>query len=446
MLLLPEHLPTSTNVVHNYDALRFLQLLPDNFVHCIVTSPPYFGLRNYGIAGQIGLEETPREFVNKLVMLFREARRVLRDDGVVWVNMGDSYSGSGRGPGGVSGIVPSQTTRQGFTGTDRTIHEGFKAKDLMMIPARLAIALQEDGWYLRSEIVWSKPNPMPESVTDRPTKSHEMVYLLAKSERYFYDKVAISEPVKSDTVERNQRGNSNHHKNLAVPGRSSHSMHQARANGTEYVMPPTRNKRSVWTVPVGGFKGAHFAVFPEKLITPMILAGCPETVCAVCGAPHERVVGRGEILSVGGSDNPERARANLANHSRQSGDTYNSQYTNRMIQRRHEHLGWKPTCDCDAGTVPGIVLDMFGGSGTVGVVALKHNRRYILNDLNREYVNIANERLNQVKDELARQQLPENGKLRHPSQPRKAKPLTDLPLFAFKPEPAPVGIPAYEDD
>lgn len=175
------------------DALTMARSMPSNSVHCIVTSPPYFGLRNYGVEGQIGLEETPQAHIDTLVTLFRELRRVLRDDGTLWLNYGDAYAGSGKGPTGHNG-VGNQEARQGFHSPKVVIPDGFKPKDLMMLPHRLAIALQADGWYVRADIVWSKPNPMPESVRDRPTKAHEYVFLLTKSPRYYYDADAIKEP------------------------------------------------------------------------------------------------------------------------------------------------------------------------------------------------------------------------------------------------------------
>ncbi len=258
------------------DVLDVLRAAPDECIQTVVTSPPYWGLRDYGIDGQIGLEQTPDEYVAHLVAVFREVRRVLRSDGTVWLNLGDSYaaSGSGGGPG-------KQSTNVGSVNIPpRSAPPGLKVKDLVGVPWRVALALQADGWYLRSEIIWSKNNPMPDSVRDRPVRSHEHVFLLTKSPRYFYDADAVKEPT--------------------VSGEG------------------TRSRRTVWTIAIQHFRGAHFATFPEKLVEPCILAG---------SAPGD------------------------------------------------------------------VVLDPFAGSGTTGVVALRHKRRFTGIELNPEYAAIAEARI-----------------------------------------------------
>jgi len=241
------------------DSLSILREIPDGVVNCCVTSPPYWGLRDYGNDGQMGLDKTPEEYVKNMTALFREVRRVLRDDGTLWLNLGDSYNGSG--PSGGQG---KQYTNKGSQGTVTKNVDGLKTKDLCGIPWRVAFALQSDGWYLRSDIIWSKPNPMPESVTDRPTKAHEYIFLMAKSQTYYYDAEAIKEP--------------------AVTGfNGSHfdtgktAVHQlGRTQDGERFDDGLRNKRSVWEVPTKPFPEAHFATFPPDLIKPCILAGCPE--------------------------------------------------------------------------------------------------------------------------------------------------------------------------
>lgn len=304
------------NKVHNVDALTMLRGLSDESVNCIVTSPPYFGLRDYGVDGQLGLEASPEAFVEALVTVFREARRVLRSDGTFWLNLGDSYNGSGKGRNG-----DGSGREGGKQGTNRgsvegRLHKadvaGLKPKDLLMMPARVALALQADGWYLRSDIIWAKPNPMPESVKDRPTKSHEHVFLLTKSPRYFYDAEAIKEPIAESTVSRSLRGVSDHHKTVnGAPGQTAHSMNQPRPNvrkqdaldkrtytgfNDRYFakdQPLTRNKRDVWTIATKSFKGAHFAVMPEALVQPCILAGCP-----VNGVVLDPFMGSGTVARV----------------------------------------------------------------------------------------------------------------------------------------------------
>jgi len=247
------------------NALDGLRQLPDQSAHTIATSPPYWGLRDYGVGGQIGLEKTPEEYVEKLVEVFREARRVLRDDGTLWLNLGDSYAASGgHRASGASARVGN--TRRGVANLGTTyVPPGLKPKDLIGIPWRVAFALQADGWWLRSDIIWAKSNPMPESVKDRPTKSHEYIFLLAKSSKYYYDQDAIREPaINGERFHGGYDGSGIINKTAARNGRVNPN------NRTLY-----RNKRDVWTVPTKPFKGAHFAVFPPDLIRPCILAGCP---------------------------------------------------------------------------------------------------------------------------------------------------------------------------
>ena len=241
------------------DVRERLKELSDQSVNCCVTSPPYWGLRDYGNDDQIGLEQNPNDFINELVAVFREVRRVLRDDGTLWVNMGDSYSGSGKGTAGNLGSIHNERHLEDKTGG--LIPKGTKPKDLIGIPWMLAFALRADGWYLRQDIIWNKPNPMPESVTDRCTKSHEYIFLLSKSRQYYYDIDAIKEPAKYAGDNRGSRGDA----------RRGTSMNSVSGTTREF-----RNKRSVWTVTTKPFRGAHFATFPPDLIEPCILAGCPK--------------------------------------------------------------------------------------------------------------------------------------------------------------------------
>ena len=258
------------------DCIEGIRTLPDQSVHTCVTSPPYFGLRDYGMAGQIGLEDTPDAFVARLVDVFREVRRVLRDDGTLWLNLGDSYAGGG----GNSPNAPSSATSKSGKYGDALKEGGIrpqgviKAKDLIGIPWRVAFALQADGWYLRQDIIWHKPNPMPESVTDRCTKAHEYVFLLSKSARYFYDADAIKEPVSDNEVTRARNNRAD--KGIVGPA----DLHgtgfgQSGQGGWERAGVSARNRRSVWTVATKPYAGAHFATFPPDLIEPCILAGSP---------------------------------------------------------------------------------------------------------------------------------------------------------------------------
>lgn len=247
------------------DVRERLKELPDQSVHCCVTSPPYWGLRDYGCDGQIGLEQEPEAFIAQLVAVFREAKRVLRDDGTLWVNIGDSYFGGGKGLAG--NLVASHNERHLEHKTGGIVPKGTKPKDLVGIPWMFAFALRADGWYLRQDIIWAKPNPMPESVTDRCTKSHEYIFLLSKSPHYFFDNQAIAEPAIWATDRRAGEGR------IAYDGKRQGE----KGTGQEAFVSikDTRNKRDVWTVTTKPFKGAHFATFPPELITPCILAGSP---------------------------------------------------------------------------------------------------------------------------------------------------------------------------
>lgn len=299
------------------DVRQRLAELPDCSVQTCVTSPPYWGLRDYGHDGQIGLEQTPDQYVAEMVEVFREVRRVLADDGTLWLNLGDSYA-SGE-VGRHDGYNP---TRAGGSGTNkpfgsrqqRRLQTGLKPKDLVGIPWRVAFALQADGWWLRQDIIWAKPNPMPESVTDRCTKAHEYVFLLTKSDRYHYDSAAIAEPaihaghvVKASDPQTAKNAAKGKYGATAV-GFTQH----------DTVVGDTRNRRSVWNVSSKPYAGAHFAVMPEALAEPCVLAGS------------------------------------------RPGD---------------------------------LVLDPFTGSGTVGVVALRHDRDFIGTELNPEYAALAEARI-----------------------------------------------------
>ena len=337
------------------DALSELKKLPDKSIQCCVTSPPYYGLRDYKVNGQIGLESSPSEYVLKLVSIFHELNRVLRDDGTFWLNLGDTYAGSWGAMSYAKGSIAAR--RFGGDGekigrpVSSRMSEGMKQKDLIGIPWRVAFALQADGWYLRSDIIWAKRNCMPESVTDRPTRSHEYIFLLSKSARYYYDHEAIKEPCIYDvdgtgtearkarasvelkshpTAERagirpggyknsvnfdgknkgneKQRGHSRRHDGFN--GRWDNMEREEQCTGM-------RNKRDVWTVSPANYPEAHFATFPKKLITPCVLAGCP---------------------------------------------------------------------------VGGTVLDPFAGSGTTGEVCLENRRKAVLIELNPEYIKLIEKR------------------------------------------------------
>lgn len=365
------------NEILQGDSLEVLKTLADESVDCVVTSPPYFGLRDYGTASwksgdidcdhkgeimathrsgsnrkdenkpreifknvcgkcgamredsQIGLEETPEAYVAKLVELFRETRRVLKNEGTLWLNLGDSYVSSPIGHKTVESVFNSSTIGMKIkpdvllgSKFDKSKMPGYKTKDLIGIPWMVAFALRKDGWYLRQDIIWAKPNPMPESVKDRCTKSHEYVFLLSKSPKYYYDNEAIKEPVKEISLKRAEYGW--HGKGDDGNGNYA-GLGQIEKMGTRFANPKGRNKRSVWTVTPKPFRGAHFATFPPDLIEPMILAGCPKD---------------------------------------------------------------------------GIVLDPFMGAGTTAVVAKTHGRNYLGVELNESYIRIAQKRIDGVNKPL----------------------------------------------
>lgn len=286
------------NMIYNEDCRVGLRKLPDGCCRCCVTSPPYYGLRDYGHPNQIGLEKSPEDYIQELVAVFREVRRALADDGTLWVNIGDTYAGNGGQFGDEKSTIGGQSHKQGAARFDKRF-DGIKTKDLIGIPWMLAFALRADGWYLRQDIIWHKPNPMPESVTDRCTKAHEYIFLLSKSLRYWYDYVAIKDPGKNplDDLRRlsvqkseNKRAptelvngirvrasdtffRENSKRSRPIPGQT---VGTHRPDREDTIPTGMANKRSVWTVSTKAYKEAHFAVFPPELIVPCIKAGSEE--------------------------------------------------------------------------------------------------------------------------------------------------------------------------
>jgi DNA modification methylase len=414
------------------DALERLRELPDASMHCCITSPPYFGLRDYGAAGQIGLEETPDEYVAALVAVFREVRRALRDDGTLWLNLGDSYAGSWgaqsraktseiRDRGISAQQIVAHPTRASRTGAIRM--DGVKPKDLYGVPWILAFALRADGWFLRSDIVWSKPNPMPESVTDRPTRSHEYVFLLSKSRRYYYDADAIREP--AVTADDPRASDPDY-----VPTRERNR--GGRRDGFTAVSnvwhPLGRNKRSVWSIATRSFRGAHFATFPPNLVEPCVLAGAAPKACGVCGAAYLRELGPGDLdesrprarramelarengltadhlaairaagisdagkalVTTDGAGKSADAVRRLAAEAQEALGGYYREF----LFARPVTIGWRPSCEHDDDGGRCVVLDPFAGAGTTGLVALRLDRSFVGIELNASYVELARSRI-----------------------------------------------------
>jgi DNA modification methylase len=376
------------------DVLTQLCDLPDECAHCVVTSPPYWGLRDYGVTGQIGLEATPEEYVLKLAAVFREVHRVLRRDGTCWLNLGDTYAGywgdaNARKQGRRSSADTNGWTNGFHMNARPAFHQAFdrlqlKPKDLVGIPWMLASALRADGWWLRSDIIWNKPNPLPESITDRPTKSHEYLFLLAKSERYFYDAEAIAEIAVGD-----------------APGNVAHKGQTAYENGDPHMRTKTgltaitavsrRNKRSVWTIAVEPFSEAHFATFPTRLVEPCILAGTSEHgCCASCGAPWKRITEKAYSFQSGSGRSGHAPSGKFSGSAQAESGDYDIRMGPVLTTRT---LGWKPSCSCSAPTAPCTVLDPFSGAGTTGLVALRLGRNYIGIELNPEYAAMSERRI-----------------------------------------------------
>lgn len=442
--------------IYEGDVREVLKALPDESVQCVVTSPPYWGLRDYGTAqweggdpecdhkpsatlkkrgvgtstldggketvghrqegygvmcprcgarridNQIGLEPTPEAFVQTMVDVFREVRRVLRKDGTCWVNLGDSYAGSGVNDGTKNPGMSKAAARGDVKQTSRpnTRIDGLKPKDLVGIPWRVAFALQADGWWLRSDIIWSKPNPMPESVTDRPTKAHEYVFLLTKSATYFYDADAVREPHAEVSVQRVQphrapTGKAERAGQVARPGQAPNTLELSQA-----LHPAGRNKRSVWTIATQPFPEAHFATFPEELPRTCILAGTSPQACPTCGAPWERVVQK-ERSFESGSGRSGRMPAGKNGQGLQGGGATLDIRRGPVVHSTT--TGWSPTCGCEGNDGSGkcVVLDPFHGSGTTGKVTVENGRAYIGVELNPQYIEISRRRIYGTQQRLA---------------------------------------------
>ena len=395
-------------------ALERLKDMPDESVHTCITSPPYWGLRAYeGEKGMIGMEPSFAAHLDHLVAVFREVRRVLRHDGTFWLNYGDAYAGSGKGEGNET---RKQSTNRGSYQRVQEHNkayraEGFKPKDLMMLSARVAIALQDDGWYLRQRNIWHKPNPMPSSATDRPTCAHEDVFLLARSRRYFYDHVAVrttakeeytkmpdgwdTEPGAHGTVHRKGRS-----KGRKTDKQRGHSRLHAGFNdrwdamsGKEQ-MAMGANLRHVWTIPVAGYSETHFATFPPALVEPCIKAGTSlHGVCSECGAPWEREINREVNGPLEAKPYAGDGQMKMSGYPSTNGleGTSLAQTDKVTLETR----GWRPTCACDAMIVPAKVLDPFAGAGTTGLVAQRLGRDAILIEISEKYANMAAKRLRQ---------------------------------------------------
>lgn len=421
------------------NTIEVMPTLPEKFFHCCVTSPPYWGLRDYGLpptewpevtytpmpglppitvpawTGCLGLEPTPEMFVGHMVLVFREVWRVLRDDGTLWMNFGDTFCSTAPGTMGdnihIEGTL--EATKRARKIERRETPAGLKPKDLVGIPWRIAFALQADGWYLRMDNIWSKPNPMPESVGDRPTKAHEYIFLLSKSQRYFYDSEAVKEQAVGTNFvapagsigafgpeqSRRRKGNAKTFRGggAYTQGRSFNNSDSVERESRGNVPNESglRNRRSVWTVATEQTPEAHFATYPKRLIEPCILAGTSSRACQHCGAPWKRIVEKKTSFQ-GGSGKAGRTADEMNNNGKWQSDQLQG---NKNLKRgpvvEVTTVGWEPTCGCASNDGSGkcIVFDPFLGSGTTAIVARNLGRKFIGAELNPEYIQIAERRI-----------------------------------------------------
>jgi len=371
--------------------------LADKSVHLVVTSPPYYGLRDYQIDGQIGLEQTPEEYVNNLVAVFREVRRVLADDGIVYLNLGDSYAGSGCGTNDYRTEASRSINKSDVMFTKKPPQQklgqyGYKPKDLLGIPWMVAFALRADGWYLRDDIIWAKGYSgsmrggavMPESTKDRCTKAYEHIFMLTKKPKYYYDYYATLEPVADDSIKRSQ-----YSWKCERPS-TKNGVIDVDKMGERFVNPQGANPRNVWLINTKPFKGAHYATFPPELVRLPILAGTSEKGhCPKCGARWERVMESTRFRRCELPKDDPRHRPNDYNGAYgEINGRADAGYTDTTS------IGWQSTCDCGLEPVPDIVLDPFCGSGTTLMVAKEMGRQAIGLDLSFQYLDtIAKPRL-----------------------------------------------------
>ena len=396
------------NKIYCGSALDVLKTFPDNSIDCVVTSPPYWGLRDYGMNEQLGLEPVFQQYIDNLCTIFDEVKRVLKDGGTCWVNLGDTYSGSTKNAGGdlskskhvwnfqnkeVKTCFHCGKEFEGYkfqnfcsgacAGVDNTRRDKkglLECKSLNMIPARFAIEMTNRGWILRNEIIWHKPNCMPASVKDRFTVDFEKIFFFVKKKKYYFEQqfekyLAPMDRWGGEVLKANGISNWNE-----GTGQDFYRNRLMRPN------PAGRNKRVVWRIKTKPFKEAHFAVFPPSLIRVPILAGCPEFICDKCGKPKQKIFENGEIIQKGGG--AKRSDAGLNSKP-------------KIVQYEQIESGYT-NCDCGAGFHSGIVLDPFMGAGTTALTALQLNRYFIGIELNPEYIKIAGKR---IKPYLIQQNL-----------------------------------------
>ncbi|AAM88756.1 DNA methyltransferase [Natrialba phage PhiCh1] len=415
-----------TGDIHEGDAEEVLAELPESSVHCVVTSPPYFGHRDYGVDGQIGLEDSLDEFIESLVDVASEIRRVLRDDGSWWLNLGDSFAGSGGAGGQWGQNEHGSATRladagDAYNGPLNT--SNIRRKSKMLVPHRVAIALENAGWIIRADAVWTKPNGMPSSAHDRLNEKKEFVFHLVPEPHYWFNLDAIREPHSEASLERAGR----HDQAKRGYPSNDHSLEPSR-----FCHPNGKNPGDIFEINAAQFSDAHFAVFPEELCKDPIKSSCPEKVCAECGTPHEQLTEEIDPWNVESPDREQLRRAievykasdltedhleavraygfaDAAAGKNQNRSGLNDERVQQLASEAKDvlegyfreftttyerHIGWEAACDCETDeTNPGIVLDPFAGAGTTCLVAKRFGRRFIGVDLNPEFVAMAQQRI-----------------------------------------------------
>lgn len=426
-----------TNDIHQGDVIETLQEMPESSVHLAVTSPPYFGLRDYGVDGQIGLEDSLDEYIETLVRVGEELRRVLRDDGNWWLNLGDSFASKPRGNKNPVESTGLNNNEESFEAQDAGVDttSEMRRKSKMLVPHRVAIALQDAGWVVRSDAVWAKPNPMPNSVKDRLHEHKEFIFHLTPAPDYWFDLDAIREPHAESSIERTEHAM--HESEIGtVPGDDQDS---ASMDADQACHPNGKNPGDILEVSVKPFPDAHFAVYPPELVEKPLKSSCPPVVCASCGTPYERATKdrdlranpndrRQKDTAVELADEHGLTTAHLeavralgvhdadnSNHESDGGYEKVDQETARLAREAEEALGsyarefwtvpreadgWRQACDCDTTeTEPGIVLDPFAGAGTTCLVAKRLGRQFVGIDLNPDYVALAQKRVGLTVDE-----------------------------------------------
>ena len=451
--------------IKNGNVTDVLDQMEEKSVHCIVTSPPYYGLRNYdlpptvwggqkncphywsessqpttklGMSGNtngisknyinpgkiyapsdvplrgmqclecdawlgcLGLEPSIKMFVEHIVYIFRKAWRVLRDDGTLWLNLGDSYAGSGKRTQEHANPGLSKSAKRDAVNLPNYLPEGVKRKDLMGMPWRVALALQDDGWYLRSDIIWQKLNAFPESVKDRPSKSHEYIFLLTKKEKYFYDRDAIRQPLALSSVKRleeksfwDQVGGDTDYE---VDGMSSRKTLENFKKAYDDEKELGANKRTVWPISSGSKRLPHYATFPPQMVEPCVLAGTSEHgVCNQCGAPYRRETKqKSSTMNLRVRDAKKgisEFKTGFDGKVNATEDEIENYTEETVITTTKGKTNWLVDCKCSEGVIPATVMDIFSGSGTTGLVALRYNRSYVGIELSQKYIDISRKRI-----------------------------------------------------